>query len=155
MAHFPCCVVAAVHDFAVDDNAAADTGAERNRNEVFHVTARARDRFAERRTVGVIFEINRLVKIFRQNIPRGDFIKAEVVRIFDNTEAFIHGARCADTDRRNFVHGNAGVFDGFIHANGDIRQNFLCRTRASSFAFAFADDFIKFVHNTRNNIGSA
>ena len=92
-------------DFSVDDDSAADAGAQRNHNYIADAFGRTGDGFAVSRYVGVVFQVNRLVNPILYILCQRSILKLQIAGIDNGAGFHIHSARSAYAHRLDIVDG--------------------------------------------------
>ena len=111
MAELSARVVGAGIDLSVDDDTAADSGAEGNGHSVPRSLGRAREELAEGGRVGVVLDLYLLMEAFLHHIGDLPVGEEEVGRGLDDARLGIDRAGHADTDILDVVRGDPGFFD--------------------------------------------
>lgn len=123
MADFAGCVAGSAHNLSIDDEPAADTGAEGEKDEMPQVTAipaHAKVELRQRSSVSVVFDKDRNAgKCLHQPRFQGHMMPARQVRRVEQ-EAFVYFERAADGDADG---GNGAAFtDGVVDDGTGVRE---------------------------------
>ena len=155
MTQLGACKVGAAVDFAVDDDAAADAGAQCDGNRVFGALGAAREVFTQSRRVCVVFDEHLGVKALLHHLHNLPVVEEQVGGILDHARLGIDRTRNADADALDVVHGQLSLLDRLF---GDLRHavaDLAFGTGHCGFAGCARNDFIFLVNNTRHNVGAA
>ncbi|OQA66644.1 MAG: hypothetical protein BWY37_01406 [Firmicutes bacterium ADurb.Bin262] len=96
----------AADNFAVKDNTAADTGAQRDRYETRHAFAGSRHRLAKRGAVGIVVKVYAFAYSLLKHFFGGYLLKIKVIGKLNIAGVLVDGTGCSDTDRLNLVHAD-------------------------------------------------
>ena len=92
--------VAAGIQLAVNDNAAANAGAERYHQHVARALGRTGSRFAERGTVGIVIQMHRTAELRQKRIRKADVVQSQIGAEPQGAGFLVKRAGHTDTDRR-------------------------------------------------------
>ena len=106
--------VAAKH-LAVDDDAAADAGAQREHDQVLDVLAGSGPELAPAGGIGVVLQRGPDARLVLHDLAERDVLHArQVARVDDQALAMAHGAGRADADADDLLAVDAGLGDGLL-----------------------------------------
>ena len=99
--------VAAGVQLAVNDNAAANAGAERYHQHVARALGRTGSRFAERGAVRVVIQMHRTAELRQKRIRKADVIQTQIGAEPQGAGFLVKRAGHADADRRYVLYRTA------------------------------------------------
>ena len=140
---------------AVDDDAAADAGAQRQEHAGGGALAHARDAFGKAGHGGVVVDKDGLIDIFLELAAQRNVLPAHVGAENDVAGFRVRDAGDADAHRMNVVHRKFGFFQHLQSAVTHVRDDLLIGTADQRGGFALMDELTFFVHQTDLDAGSA
>ena len=122
VAEFSGKTIMAVDQFSIHHKAAADSGAERDHGEVFHVFRTSIDHFTDGGCIGIVGDSDRhVVMLAKQVHKRNDALPGQVGRMLDGASVVV-GIRRTDANAHQFqfiIDVLCQLADGF-HEGSDV-----------------------------------
>ena len=139
----------------IDDDAAANTGAQGDSNGVVSTFQSTCHVLAVCRCIGVIFHKDLLAfHALGQHLLHGSVFKRQVVGKLNNASLLVDGARRANTNPRHIVNGDACVLQSLISGSRHSVSNFLGIGNLG-LGSGPRDNFVFLIYDTYGNIGAA
>ena len=100
--------VGAMVNFSIVHNACAHAGAQRHGHKPFAAAACTHVEFRQCRAVGVVFDVQRDIQIFMEQLAQRHVPQRQVAGVRDGAGANIHRPRHANAHRGDFTQRHAG-----------------------------------------------
>ena len=156
MAQLSAEVVEARVDFPVDDDAAADAGAQRHHDGVLVPLGGPGQDLAVSGHVGVVFHVDFLPGPLLHVLPQGGVPEFQVVGVDDGPGLRLHRPGSAHADAVRVVHGQPRLFQGLPGAlDHPVRHQLRIAHRVCGGHHGLGHDLIVLVHHAGLDEGSA
>jgi hypothetical protein len=114
-------------ELVAEDQAAADTGADRHHHRLAAATGRPRPVLGQQREVGVVVDVDRQPQALGHHVGEGDVRQRQIDRDHRDPRALIDQAGDPESDRLNLAA--RGLADLFDRVNGRLEERRLVETR--------------------------
>ena len=143
-------------NLAVNDDAAAQTRAERDHDGILSSLSNARESLSLSSSVSVVFDIH-LLAVEESGELSGDGVVSEgdVVGVFDDTSVAVSRTGSSDSGIGDIVEGKTAFGDELSAKSAHVFDDRIAASFGFSGGTAFFYDFVIFVYDTYSDISAA
>ena len=142
-------------NFAVDDDAAAYAGAQRNEDHIPAAHRCACHGLRQSGAVGVVAETDGDAEPLVKHPAHGDVEPAQIIGTHHHAGLAVAGAGGADADAGAVGGDQARLVQSQLHGAAHIRHHFLRRAEGSGGNAGLGDNVVAVVHHANGDVGAA
>ena len=143
------------HDFTVHDNAAADTGSERNENRIRRTFAAAAPSLTERSDIGIVADLNANTAEQLREFPRRVHLPPIQVDAYFHIAGRLHRARNPESHTDELRLAVKTLFRHRLNALCNVRQHMASVITRIGRKIPFLDERSVFPKHSQLDAGSA
>ena len=142
-------------NFAVDDDAAAHAGAQRNEDHVAAAHRRARHGLRQRGAVGVVAEMHGDAEALVEHPAHRHIEPAQIIGPQHHARLAVAGAGGADADAGAVGGDEARLLQRHLHGAAHVGHHLLRRAEGSGGDAGLGNDGMAVVHHAHGDVGAA